>query len=108
MKRGRPPTRVPDMGRRLQAVGRATCMLPTGQRRPVPMPGIAEHEGSARPGDGEDDAANRAREGGFAPEEALETVNEWFETWVERRAKQRASRPRTTTARATANGSPRS
>jgi integrase len=51
------------------------------------MPGIGEHE-KQRAYAMAKTVALRARDGGFVPEEASETVSEWFERWTDvRRAK---------------------
>lgn len=83
MGRGRPPTGCPTW----DAAARqwvARIMLATGQRRSVPMPGIAEHE-TERAHAMAKTLALRVRVGGFVPEEASETVSEWFERWADAR-----------------------
>jgi hypothetical protein len=77
--RGRPPTGCPKWNADKQ-VWEARILLPSGGRRPVPMPGIPEHD--------EDRAkalaaviALRAQDGGYVAAAASETVNEWFDRY---------------------------
>ncbi len=56
-------------------------MLPTTQRRPVPMRGIAEHDVERAHAKAKE-LAVRAINGGWVPDESQETVNEWFENWM--------------------------
>jgi integrase len=81
--RGRPPTGCPKWDPELQ-VWIARILQQSGGRKPVPMPGITEHEverahAKAR------QVAEVAISGGYVPEEALETVNEWFKAWTKAR-----------------------
>ena len=82
-RRGRPPTGCPDWDPDAKQWV-AYVRLPTGQRRPVPMPGIAEEE-TERAAKLAKTLALRAREGGFVPEEATETCSEYFGRWTEAR-----------------------
>jgi integrase len=91
MKRGRPPTGCPKWNADAK-VWEAHLYNGGTTRKPVALPGIAEHdlEGARRLAKA---VALRAREGGFVSAEAMETVNEYFE----RRHKVRSlklSRPR--------------
>lgn len=81
--RGRPPTGCPHWNPATQQ-WEARILKPSGGRKPVPMPGIAEHE-VERAHALAKQIALRAREGGFVPEEALETVNEWVKRWADAR-----------------------
>ena len=82
--RGRPPTGCPKWNPEKQ-VWEAHILKPSGGRRPVPMPGIAEHE-TERAAAKAKEVAEAAIAGGYVPAEALETVNEWFERWTTARA----------------------
>jgi integrase len=75
-RRGRPPTGCPEWNPEKQ-IWEARLWLSSGQRRPVAMRGIAEHE-VERAKAVVKGLALRARDGGFVPEDALESVNEWF------------------------------
>ena len=77
--RGRPPTGCPKWNPEKQ-VWEAHILKPTGGRKPVPMPGIAEHE-TERAAAKAKEVAEAAIAGGYVPAEALETVNEWFERY---------------------------
>lgn len=80
-KRGRPPTGCPKF---IDGVWVARILMPTGGRRPVPMPGIPEQD-TDRAHALARTLAIRARDGGFVPESAQETVNEWVERWAKAR-----------------------
>lgn len=82
-KRGRPPTGCPawDPSRGMWV---ARLLQPSGGRRPVDMPGIPEAD-VERARALAKTLAIRARDGGFVPEEALETVNEWVVRWAKAR-----------------------
>jgi integrase len=70
----------------------ARILMPSGGRRPVPMPGIGQHE-VERAHHKARDVAQGALDGGFVPVEALETCGDYFGRWVKARA---ASGVRTT------------
>jgi integrase len=75
--RGRPPTGCPQWDADEQ-VWIARVLTPTGGRKPVRMPGIAEHE-TDRAAAKARQIAERTIDGGFVPEGvATDTVNEWF------------------------------
>ena len=80
---GRPPTGCPKWDPDAKQ-WIARILMPSGGRRPVHMPGIAEHE-TDRAHATAKRVALRARDGGFVPAASLETVNEWFERWASAR-----------------------
>ena len=77
--RGRPPTGCPQWDPD-EKVWIARILMPTWGRKPVRLPGIAEHE-VARAHAKAKDVAIAFIEGGYVPEQALDTLNEWFERW---------------------------
>jgi integrase len=64
----------------------ARILMQSGGRKPVKMPGIAEHEVERAHAKAKE-VAETFIEDGYVPAQALETVNEWFGRWAEFREK---------------------
>lgn len=82
--RGRPPTGCPhydpDLGMWV-----ARVKMSTGGRRPIPMPGIAQHEVERAHAKAKQ-VAEEVIAGGYVPVEALETCGDYFDRWSKARA----------------------
>jgi integrase len=81
--RGRPPTGCPQWDADAQQ-WIARILMPSGGRKPVPMPGIGEHEVERAHAKAKDIAVTAINDG-YVPESAIETVNEWFVRWAKAR-----------------------
>src|SRR6185437_16191184 len=96
-RRGRPPTGCPKWDPDTKQWN-AWPLLPNGSRRPIPMPGIGEHE-TERAAALAKTIAYRVKDGGYVPSEALETVNDWFTRWAAARTPKGLSSVRTDRSR---------